>query len=325
MEERNGMTDNLPENGGRRLTERKKKKRKLGRVYSIILFLLIGVMCFSAYKIISQLIIYKKAADSYSNLQSEVISVVQATPAATKPQASGAANPGGSQGNPGTQSGNDPAQATDPAATGESGEANEPAAPSYAAPYEGLPLLSVDFEALKNRNSDVLGWLYGQHDGWVSLPVVQGTNNSYYLHRLLDGSYNFAGTLFVDYRNKFLEDDISYIYGHHMKNDSMFGRLDDYDSYEYYQANPVFRFYTPDAVYDFYVVAAVRTTTREELFLTFQDEEQFMEKVESFRERSAYRTDVDVQYGDKLVCLYTCAYHVDDGRYFLICKAVRVG
>lgn len=320
MEERNGMTDNLPENGGRRLTERKKKKRKLGRVYSIILFLLIGVMCFSAYKIISQLIIYKKAADSYSNLQSEVISVVQATPAATKPQASGAVNPGGSQGNPGTQSGNDPAQATDPAATGESGEVVEP-----AAPYEGLPLLSVDFDALKNRNSDVLGWLYGQQDGWVSLPVVQGTNNSYYLHRLLDGSYNFAGTLFVDYRNKFLEDDISYIYGHHMKNDSMFGRLDDYDSYEYYQANPAFRFYMPDAVYDFYVVAAVRTTTREELFLTFQDAEQFMEKVASFRERSAYQTDVDVQYGDKLVCLYTCAYHVDDGRYFLICKAVRVG
>lgn len=325
MEERNGMTDNLPENGSRRLTETKKKRRKLGRVYSIILLLLIGVMCFSAYKIISQLIIYKKAADNYSNLQSEVISVVNATQPATLPQASDAAQSGNSQGGPGAQSGQDPAQSLTRPSSGESGENTEPTLPAYPAPYQGLPMLSVDFEALKNRNSDVMGWLYGQHEGWVSLPVVQGTNNSYYLHRLLDGSYNFAGTLFVDYRNRFLEDDISYIYGHHMKNDSMFGRLDDYDSYEYYQANPAFRFYTPDAVYDFYVVAAVRTNTREELFLTFQDAEQFMEKVDSFRERSAYQTDVDVQYGDKLVCLYTCAYHVDDGRYFLICKAVRVG
>ena len=85
----------------------------------------------------------------------------------------------------------------------------DPAAPTeapvivYPQPQGELPWLAVNFPALLQRNSDVVGWLYGQ-DGQINLPIVQGRDNSYYLHRMLDGTWNYAGTLFVDYRNNFL-------------------------------------------------------------------------------------------------------------------------
>ena len=88
--------------------------------------------------------------------------------------------------------------------------------------------IQVDFDVLSKENQDVIGWLYCP-DTSINYPVVQAADNEYYLHRLLDDSKNAAGTLFMDYRNSAdLSDWNSVIYGHNMKNGSMFGSLPDY-------------------------------------------------------------------------------------------------
>ena len=217
---------------------------------------------------------------------------------------------------------------TTPASTAPSGGGTQPAptqAPVtvYPQPQGQMPWLDVNFPALLQRNSDVVGWLYGQ-DGQINLPLVQGRDNSYYLHRMLDGTWNYAGTLFVDYRNRFLEDDISFIYGHKMRNKTMFGKLDLYDSYEYYLAHPVLRLYTPTAVYELQIIASVYTDVQEPVNFNFFDKQDFDSAMQSYLRRAQYTTGVTAEYGDKLICLYTCAYQVDDGRRFMICKAVRI-
>ncbi len=108
---------------------------------------------------------------------------------------------------------------------------SEPAEPSEPEPeplsYPTEPPLAVDFESLKAINPDVKGWLYIEALD-ISYPVVQGPDNDTYLHTTYEGTSrtNFAGSIFLDYQN---QDDFSdgntIVYGHNMKNLSMFGKL----------------------------------------------------------------------------------------------------
>ena len=89
----------------------------------------------------------------------------------------------------------------------------------------GFPALKVDFGNLLAENEDVVGWLYVDFCE-VSFPVVQGPNNDYYLHRTVEGQNNRAGSIFMDYENTpDFSDMNTFIYGHNMKNGSMFGPL----------------------------------------------------------------------------------------------------
>ena len=241
-------------------------------------------------------------------------------------------NPGGSTSDPlddPTQSAGDVTEETRHNHSGNDSDAvsetirSAPTTTLYPEPQGDLPWLAIDFDQLLAQNKDVVGWLYGQ-GGHINLPVAQGTNNSYYLHHMLDGSYNFAGTLFVDFRNLFLLDDICIIYGHKMRNDTMFGLLELWDDYEYYLANPVMRLYTPDAIYELQIMASIYTDIREIMVFNFGSEQAFNEGVQSLLDRALYPTGVTAEYGDKLICLYTCAYQVENGRRYMFCKVVQI-
>ena len=94
--------------------------------------------------------------------------------------------------------------------------------------------VSVDFQKLKEENSDIIAWIYCE-DTPINYPVVLAKDNSYYLHRKINGDYGFAGTLFADYRNKGdFSDNNTIIYGHNMKNDTMFGTITEYRNQEYF-------------------------------------------------------------------------------------------
>ena len=88
------------------------------------------------------------------------------------------------------------------------------------------PPISVDFDTLKSVNPDVVGWIYIEALDNINYPVVQGDDNETYLHTTYENNYNFAGTIFVDYENSSdFSDCNTLIYGHNMKNGSMFGNL----------------------------------------------------------------------------------------------------
>ena len=86
--------------------------------------------------------------------------------------------------------------------------------------------ISVDFASLREINDDVIGWIYVEAIPDINYPVVQGTDNSEYLHSTYKGTYNFAGTIFIDCENsRDFGDCNTIVYGHNMKNGSMFGSL----------------------------------------------------------------------------------------------------
>lgn len=95
-------------------------------------------------------------------------------------------------------------------------------------PEEQQPVapINVDFASLKSINDDVIGWIYMEALPQISYPMVQGKDNNMYLHQTYEKNYNFAGTIFIDYENKRdFSDCNTLVYGHNMKNGSMFGML----------------------------------------------------------------------------------------------------
>lgn len=104
----------------------------------------------------------------------------------------------------------------------------------------------VDFEALWETGPDIIGWL-NLPDTAVNYPVTQTDDNEYYLHHLYDGTYNKMGCLFADYENQAdFSDRNTIIYGHNMRDGSIFATLNEYDEQSYFDEHPQMYLVTPD-------------------------------------------------------------------------------
>lgn len=181
-----------------------------------------------------------------------------------------------------------------------------------------LPI-QVDFDALCAQNQDVVAWIYCP-DTPINYPVVQAADNEYYLHRLLDGSENPGGTLFMDYRNAAdLSDWNSVIYGHNMINDSMFGSLTDYQTQSYFEAHPQMFLLTPEKDYKVEMVAGYTTSANSEVYSIFiPNEKEKVWLMERWLDASDFVSGYDLTAEDRLLTLSTCSYEYSDARYVLI-------
>ena len=179
--------------------------------------------------------------------------------------------------------------------------------------------IQVDFDALFAKNQDVIAWLYCQ-DTPINYPVVQASDNEYYLRRLLDGSRNTAGTLFMDYRNATdLSDWNSVIYGHNLHNDSMFGTLPDYQAQSYFQAHPEMFLLTPEQDYVIELIAGFTTSASSELYNTFvPGAAEKTRLLENWRQDSDFVSNITPTAEDRLIAFSTCSYEYSDARYVLI-------
>ncbi len=187
------------------------------------------------------------------------------------------------------------------------------------------PALSIDFDALSEVNDDVVAWIDfpGQE---ISYPVVQGDDNDYYLNHTFGNTRNIAGSIFQDARNKgMMTDENTIIYGHNMKNGTMFGLLKKYREKTYLDRFPYFDIYTPDGVYRCRIFAAGNVAAREEYYpAAFSDENerrQYLERMKSF---SWYEIPA-VEHAEKapLVLLSTCTGADHNNRFVLAGQAVR--
>lgn len=191
------------------------------------------------------------------------------------------------------------------------------------------------FEKLYSQNNDFVGWLTIK-DTLVDYPVMYTPNDSekgeFYIHRDYDMNYSAAGLPFID-RNCIIENptDNIIIYGHNMNSGTMFHNIIKYESQEFYEGHKTFSFDTiyGDGTYE--VVAAfygqVFPENSDEFkyyeFVNAGSEEEYMDFVNQVKGMSVIDTDVDVEYGDKLLTLSTCAYHVEDGRFAVIAKKIN--
>lgn len=185
----------------------------------------------------------------------------------------------------------------------------------------------VDWKALKKVNPDVQGWLY-QKGTVINYPVVQGTDNDTYLHTRFDKQWSGGGTLFVDCR---MEKDFkgfnSIIYGHHMKDGSMFRSIRGYTKEDgYYDKHKTLELATPHGNYHLVVFSAFITkATDENTYKMTYDEAEKQAYIDRAWERSELpitKNSVDVTKNDRLVTLSTCAYDYEEARYIVMCKMV---
>lgn len=176
--------------------------------------------------------------------------------------------------------------------------------------------IRVDFDALLQENSDVVGWLYCE-DTTINYPVVQSRDNDYYLHRDLNGSYLSSGTLFVDYRCAAVGIAQNHIvYGHNMKNSTMFGTLGKYKEQAYYDAHPVLWYLTPDGGYRIDLFAGMVTAADSEVYTpSFAGAEPFGAFLQDIQAKSTFVSDVPVTGADAIVTLSTCSYEFGNARY----------
>jgi len=183
----------------------------------------------------------------------------------------------------------------------------------------------VDFETLGDCCTGIYAWI--KMEGMeLDYPVMQWSNNSYFLGRLPDGSKHRSGSIFIDFRNDSdFEDKNTLIYGHMSRNNDMFGLLKKYRSQEFYEEHPVLYIYTPETDYQLVLIAGYLVDSGVETPpLKFKDEAAFEAHIANIKQRSFFKSDVEVGPDDRIVSLCTCAYDYTNARLIVVGKLVEV-
>ena len=173
-----------------------------------------------------------------------------------------------------------------------------------------------------DANPDAVGWIKVE-DTQIDYAVMQGENNDQYLYTGFFGEENNAGSVFMDYRNTIGEPLQNLIlYGHRMKDGSMFGELGDYLDYGFYQNHPQFTFITEDGIYDCLVFSVYQCTTSVDYCQPVFSSAESMEKyIQDCKDRSIWQTPVSVTAEDTIITLSTCDYVLDPDEGRLVVHA----
>ena len=186
---------------------------------------------------------------------------------------------------------------------------------------------NIDFNKLINKNPDTIGWIKVLGTD-INYPVVQTNNNDFYLTHSFDKSYNKAGWIFADYINKNLKnnelDKNTIIYGHNRQNNSMFGTLSNVFKEEWLRnkENHYINFSTLNNNM-VWKVFSTYTIEKEEYYIqsNFSSDEEYISFLNTIKNRSTYKYDVNISKEDKILTLSTCT-NVGKGRTVLHAKLI---
>ncbi len=187
-----------------------------------------------------------------------------------------------------------------------------------------------EYKKLLNNNKKLIGWIKID-DTNINYPVLQTDNNEYYLDHNVNEEYDINGSIFMDKDCDIVKPSTNYIlYGHHMKNGKMFGKLDSYQSESYYKEHPYISF---DTIYEkgtYEVMYVFRSRVYKETEIVFKyyqfidanGEQEFESHMQEMAAMSLYDTGVTASYGDQLLTLSTCDYQETDGRFVVVAKKI---
>lgn len=186
-----------------------------------------------------------------------------------------------------------------------------------------------DFSALLAENDDFVGWLTVEGTN-IDYPVMQTPGDEeYYLRRNFYKQYDYSGVPFCNAAADVERpSDNIVIYGHHMRAGTMFNHLTLFQDSEFYAKHKTFTFDTIYRTGTYEIVAVCLTHVNEGAFkyweVTDCTENEFNEYVNWLASKSLYKTDGidDVEYGDRLVTLSTCAHHTTNGRLIVVGKLI---
>lgn len=185
--------------------------------------------------------------------------------------------------------------------------------------------IAVNWKELKKMNPDIVGWIYGE-DTKINYPVVQGKDNTFYLTHMADRSKNSSGSIFMDCRNtEWSEFSNEILYGHHMKNGSMFAELQKYKSQEYYEAHSCFYYLTETGNYRLEILRAGILTGDSELYhLAFESQEEREAYVKRWDGKSKIVPVFSEKNDTPLMTLSTCSYETKNARFVVQGQLIRM-
>ena len=251
----------------------------------ILVVVLVGGVLIAGYKLGSALLSYQRDRSAYNDLADQALSDL-AEPNATQK----------------------PVEQQDPNA----GQAQQP---QSEAPF------AVNWDYLKSVNSDVIGWIYCAGTQ-INYPVVQTSDNDYYLHRdFTTRQPNVAGTLFADPNSALgITRSNIIIYGHNMKDGSMFAAVESYVSQQFYDEHPVMYFLTPNQNYRIDLIAGrIVESSLDNYISFFNDDASYASYLNDITSHSFFATRASVNTSSQLVSLSTCDYSgaYNDPRFLL--------
>lgn len=213
-----------------------------------------------------------------------------------------------------------------------SGEVTTPTGPLFTLDEPAEPREVLDeYKNLLNKNKKLIGWVKID-DTNIDYPVMQTSDNEYYLTHNLNQENDRNGSIFMDKDCDVLKPSTNYIiYGHHMKSGNMFGKLDLYQDENYCKEHPYIQFDTiyEKGTYEVMYVFRSRVYREEEIvfkyyqFIDANSEQEFDSYMSEMASMSLYDTGVTAEYGDQLLTLSTCDYQEKNGRFVVVAKKVK--
>ncbi|MGF7010601.1 sortase B [Lachnospiraceae bacterium PF1-22] len=185
---------------------------------------------------------------------------------------------------------------------------------------------TVDFDGLRAINPDVVAWIRFENPAVISYPVVQAPENQSYLYRSWDGSWNYAGAIFLNAHNaNDFSDFNTTIYGHRMNDGSMFDELKQFRNQDFVNQNKYFTVYLLDGTKNTYEIFAMGEVydASSAYYTNFDEDEEKESYIAERRSNSVIQTDTQVGSSDKIVSLSTCTNHDGSKRWYLQGKLIK--
>ena len=175
----------------------------------------------------------------------------------------------------------------------------------------------IDFKKLKSQNQDIAGWIYIRGTT-IDYPIVQGKDNEEYLHQDFNKKKSSSGTIFLDNNcKKDFTSDNNIIYGHHMKNGTMFAQLLKFREKSFLKKHNEIMIFTPDRTIHLKVISAYAQKAQNKIPVTFANDEQkkaYIKKIESMSEQTIKTSRINDSH---IYTFVTCSYEGEDNRTYV--------
>lgn len=266
----------------------------------ILLIASIGVFAYAGYRLFGFYMDYKAGSDEYNSIRDEFYS--EGDQNTEKPEKNSSIPPETGKAVDNAKSLEDPATVDTLIENAKKEEVEE------SLELKNLPVMKnpIDFNGLNAVNPEVVGWLrVGAVD--ISYPIAQAKDNDFYLHRTFRKEDNFAGCIFMECTNsKNLTDQNTIIYGHNMKDRSMFGNLREFANQETYEKNRYFWIFTPKLIYQYEIFSSHIVGKTSASYITRFSPADFQAFIDESLHSSDIRCNVVPTRADRIVTLSTC-------------------
>ena len=190
----------------------------------------------------------------------------------------------------------------------------------------------IQVKTLQETNQDIVGWLEIENTS-INYPVLQGRDNEYYMTHNYKKEKSKNGSIFLnkDYAWNIPSNNLL-IYGHNLNNGTMFQELLKYSDESFYKKHPTIRFTTENEDSEFEIISVFKSRVyysseknvfRYYYFINPESETEYNDYVKNAKNASLYNINSSATYGDQLITLSTCSYHVKDGRFAVVAKKIN--